>query len=459
MITKKFNNSLFIFRRDLRLEDNAGLIAALADSQWVMPAFIFDPRQIDDQPYLGKPSVSFLAKSLMDLEEQLNAKGARLFIFYGQPHVIVERLILERKIDAVFTNIDYTPFSLKRDASIKAVCQHHHIHFQQTHDALLNAPQAVLKDDGKPYTVYTPYARKAMTFKVALPQANKFTNYVVGTCSFEDRKKFDALKALIPDYPLYPGGRNEALGILKNIKQYKSYDEERDFPALAKTTKLSAHHKFGTCSVRESYHAIVKAFGTSHTLIRELYWRDFFTQIGSHFPRVMGKSFYEKYDALVWENNETYFKAWCNGETGFPIVDAGMKELNQTGFMHNRVRMITASFLIKDLHIDWRLGEQYFAKHLVDYDPLVNNGNWQWAASTGCDAAPYFRIFNPWLQQKKFDPDARYIKKWLPELGAVSAKDIHDIAIKGLKFDGYPSPIVWHEEERGKALSAYGKIF
>ncbi len=445
-----FKKLLFIFRRDLRLEDNTGLIEALRQSKSVMPCFIFDPRQMEGQPYFGHPAFDFMTTSLHDLEAQLKSKGGRLYVFYGQPHEVVTSLIKAEHIDAVYVNQDYTPFSQARDSQIAKACDASKIAFHQSHDALLNPPQAILKDDGKPYTVYTPYAKKAMTVRVPLTQTNAHTHYHTAPCAIEDRRKFGK--------KTQHGGRSEALAILKQIKTYQAYDSERDFPALNKTTHLSAHHKFGTCSVRESYHAITKAFGMSHTLIRELYWRDFFTQVGFHFPHVLKGAFHKKYDGLTWENNDVYFKAWCEGTTGFPIVDAGMRELNATGFMHNRVRMIVASFLIKDLHIDWRRGEQYFAQRLVDYDPLVNNGNWQWAASTGCDAAPYFRIFNPWLQQKKFDPDAVYIKQWVPELRAVASKDIHDIASKGLKFDRYPNPIVWHEEERAKTLRYFSQL-
>ena len=454
----KYHKTLFIFRRDLRLEDNTGLIHALRVSRVVMPCFILDPRQISDQPYYGQPAVTFMITSLNDLEGQLQSKETKLFIFEGRAHDVVESLIKKEGIDAVVVNWDYTPFSKQRDEAILKVCQMHGAAFMQCHDALLDAPGTVKKDDGTPYSVYTPYARKAMTHKIPVPVKNDHKNYYTGSSMLDSRNIFDQLQNKVAQSPVNPGGREEALKILRAIKDRRNYDQERDIPSLQGTTRLSSHHKFGTVSVRETYHAVVKALGISHTLIRELYWRDFFTQIGYHFPHVLGKSFYPKYDKIVWEHNEKFFQAWCEGNTGFPIVDAGMRELNVTGFMHNRVRMITASFLIKDLHIDWRQGERYFAQHLVDYDPLVNNGNWQWAASTGCDAAPYFRIFNPWLQQKKFDPDARYIKQWVPALRQESVVNIHDIAKKGLIIDGYPPPIVWHEHEKSRALDAYGKV-
>lgn len=458
MTPVQYKRALFIFRRDLRLEDNTSLITALETSKRVMPCFIVDPRQVEDQPYRGRPSLAFMISSLNDLKGQLKERGGRLFIFHGKPQDVVESLIQQEGIDAVFFNADYTPFSRKRDNAITDVCAAHKIPCHVSHDALLNPPDAVRKNDGGFYTVYTPYARKAMTIPVAPPRACPRGKFEASLSSLENTKAYDALRSLAKEYPQYPGGRTAALSLLSGIKQLKEYDHNRDFPFLQQTTALSAHHKFGTCSARETYHHIVRAFGASHTLVKELYWRDFFTQIGYHYPHVLGQSFYPRYDRIKWEDNEVFFQAWTSGQTGFPIVDAGMRELNATGFMHNRVRMITASFLIKDLHIDWRRGEKYFAQHLVDYDPLVNNGNWQWAASTGCDAAPYFRIFNPWLQQKRFDPQAKYIKQWIPSLKNVPAQDIHDIGRKGLSFPDFPAPIVWHEHEKAKTLAAYGKV-
>ena len=240
-----------------------------------------------------------------------------------------------------------------------------------------------------------------------------------------------------------------------------NYDEERNYPSLSATTGLSAYNKFGLCSVREFFYAVVDQFSEGHTLISELYWRDFFTHIGFHHPKVFGHCFHEKYEKLHWKNDESLFQCWCEGRTGFPIVDAGMRELNATGYMHNRVRMIVASFLCKDLHIDWRWGERYFAQKLIDYDPCVNNGNWQWAASTGCDAQPYFRIFNPWLQQKKFDKEALYIKKWIPNLNNLSSSSIHNLykeKARQKNSSDYPAPIVDHFVESKKAKEMFAAL-
>ncbi|MCM2325813.1 MAG: DNA photolyase family protein, partial [Candidatus Woesearchaeota archaeon] len=249
------------------------------------------------------------------------------------------------------------------------------------------------------------------------------------------------------------GGRKEGLKILSSLGRFAGYSEDRNYPSRELTTKLSPHNKFGTLSIRETYYEITRQLGEFSVLLNELYWRDFFTHIGYFFPHVFGHAFKNKYDNIKWKDDELKFKAWCEGKTGFPIVDAGMRELNSTGFMHNRVRMITASFLIKDLHIDWRKGEKYFATKLIDYDPCVNNGNWQWAASTGCDAQPYFRIFNPWLQQERYDYECRYIKRWLPELKDIGYKSIHNIKNEPVK--GYVSPIIRHDIEKDIALEMY----
>jgi deoxyribodipyrimidine photo-lyase len=252
------------------------------------------------------------------------------------------------------------------------------------------------------------------------------------------------------------GGHEEAISLLRKIKTLENYHEIRNIPAINGTSKLSAHNKFGTLSIREVYSAIVHYFGQEHTLIKELYWRDFFTHIQFHFPHVLGHAFQKKFEHVKWSQNEKHFLSWCEGKTGFPIVDAGMRELNATGYMHNRVRMITACFLVKDLHIDWRWGEKYFAQKLVDYDPAVNNGNWQWAASTGCDAQPYFRIFNPWLQQKKFDPQCLYIKRWIPELVTVDVKTIHSLEKnRETIITNYPSPMINHDKERKITIQLY----
>ena len=325
----------------------------------------------------------------------------------------MSRCLRELTIDAVIVNRDYTPYSRQRDKTLEKVCKIGSIPFYSFDDALLHPPEETLKKDGKPYTIFTPYFRNASKQEVLPPMQNRGTHYFRGSIPFaEDKPTLAELRVkngLI-------GGRSEALKLLTKLGSLDQYGKLRDFPAEAYSTHLSPYLKFTVCSPREVYAAICHNLGPDHGLIRSLYWRDFFTSIAFFFPHVFKSAFHSKFDKLKWSNDREAFQRWCNGTTGFPLVDAGMREMNETGFMHNRVRMIAASFLIKDLHIDWRWGEKYFAQTLIDYDPAVNNGNWQWAASTGCDAQPYFRIFNPWTQQKKFDPECTYIKKWIAEL-------------------------------------------
>jgi deoxyribodipyrimidine photo-lyase len=449
-----YKKSLFIFRRDLRLDDNTALIAALKSSEHVIPCFILDPRQIESHPYQSHPGLMFMLQSLLDLSNQLEQRGGMLYVFQGLPHEVVQDLISTEAVEAVFINHDYTPFSQKRDQQIEQVCRKHQIDCVALHDTLLNAPEDVRKGDGGFYTVYTPYMRNALTREVPRPVSNRAQNFYAKKIKGSDVRRLS--KLLDNDtLPAISGGRTQALKILKKLNRFKKYDELRNIPALDSTTHLSPHHKFGTCSVREVFHAVCRAFGPEHTLIKELIWRDFFTQIGYHFPQVLGHAFHKKYDKIKWDNDKKQFKAWCEGQTGFPLVDAGMRELNQTGFMHNRVRMVTASFLVKDLRVDWRWGEKYFAQKLVDYDPLVNNGNWQWAASTGCDAQPYFRIFNPWLQQERYDPDCAYIKRWIPELKEIPPKAIHKIVKTPLNLPDYPDPIIDHKTESSQTLAMF----
>lgn len=448
--------SLHIFRRDLRLEDNSALIAALQQSKEVIPCFIFDKRQIELNDYKSEHCLEFMANSLQELNQQLQTKQSHLYQFYGITEEIVDQLLGALPIKAVFINRDYTPFSRKRDQQIERVCKKHQVDFHCYADALLHEPEQVLKADGTPYTVFTHAYKRALMMPVAPPQKNSHDNYYHDTIAFENNQTLNKLLQKPNPHLFVKGGRKEGLTLIKKMSHLANYVDLRNIPAKSATTHLSAHHKFGTISIREVYQAITNAFDTHHALITELHWRDFFTHIAYHFPRVFGAPFHEKYKNINWRANEKHFRAWCEGYTGFPIVDAGMRELNTTGYMHNRVRMIVASFLTKDLHIDWRWGEKYFAQKLVDYDPAVNNGNWQWAASIGCDAQPYFRIFNPWLQQQKFDPDCLYIKKWIPELSAIPNKTIHQLnENRTMLMKNYPNPIVNHTIESEKAKLMY----
>jgi len=452
-----YKRSLFIFRRDLRLKDNTGLIQSLQASQQVIPCFIFDPSQLHKHRYQSQPGLQFMLESLLDLDQQLQKYGCQLSVFHGDPETTLEQLILKQKIEAVFLNRDYTPFSLRRDNRLKAICEASQVAFYSCNDLLLIEPEYALKADGSPYTVFTPFYRNASKYAVDQVQVLRNPGFYPKQTGVPLQRMLKELSLdALQDYE-NRGGRQRAIRILKNLEDFKDYVKQRDLPALKGTTFLSAHNKFGTCSIREVYHTVQKVLGSGHALLRELYWRDFFSHIGFHFPHVFGHAFRRHFDGIAWGNNRSWFKRWCDGTTGFPIVDAGMRELNETGYMHNRVRMITASFLVKDLQIDWRWGERYFAQHLVDYDPCVNNGNWQWAASTGCDAQPYFRIFNPWLQQKKFDPDCEYIYRWLPELRNYSIQQIHHWETQN-DDSAYPLPIVNHQAQAAATKTLFKAV-
>jgi deoxyribodipyrimidine photo-lyase len=450
--------ALFIFRRDLRLHDNTGLIYALKNYDQVIPCFIFTPEQIKKNPYLSKRCLQFMLESLKDLNDQLQTKNGKLYLFWGSFDTIVQKCIKDLNLDAVVVNKDYTPFSQKRDQKIAQVCQNLDVSFHSFEDVLLHPIDMTLKKNHEPYTIFTPYYRHASLISVEKCQSNHHTNYYSKKISFE--QSFSIFKKILPVRVLQQkGGRKEGLKILKNISRFSQYKKLRDFPIKDATTHLSPHMKFTTLSPREVYFALAKEFSKKSDLVRSLYWRDFFTMIVYYFPQVFKGAFKQKFNNISWKNNRAFFQKWCLGKTGCPIVDAGMREMNETGYMHNRVRMIAASYLVKDLHIDWRMGEKYFAQKLIDYDPAVNNGNWQWVASTGADSQPYFRIFNPFTQAQKFDPECLYIKKWIQELKDFSCREIHawDQKKTSDKKNRYPSPIVEHVLEARKAYEIYKK--
>jgi deoxyribodipyrimidine photo-lyase len=441
------------------VRDNSGLIEASAASETVVPAFIFDPRLASQNPYFSYNAFQFMVESLRDLARQVAAERGFLCVFRGRPEAVVERLIAEEEIEAVFVNRDYTPFSRTRDAAIAKVCDERHNAFHCISDVLLHEPGDVLTDGGKPYTIFSYFLRKARSIPVRPVNAARVNNLSNLSIASESRERFNCE---LPDQNALRsvrGGRPQSLKTLTNLHKFAEYETEREYPAKRGTTRLSAHNKFGTCSIREVYHSVVDKLGAEHQLIVELFWRDFYSHIAFFFPHIFRGSFYPKYDALVWDATTQKFDAWRAGRTGFPIVDAGMRELNATGFMHNRVRMIVASFLIKDLHIDWRRGERYFAQNLVDCDRAINDGNWQWCASTGCDAQPYFRIFNPWLQQRRYDHDCRYIKTWIPELREIAPALLHSPnKLNEVAIPGYPAPIVDHAIESERAKKAYRTV-
>ncbi len=461
----------FVFRRDLRLADNTGLRRAVEMSREVVPCFVFDPRQTDPgrNDYFSAHAFQFLLESLEDLDAQLATAGGRLYRFRGDPAAVVARLIEEAGVEAVFANRDYTPFSRERDGAIQEACAARNVPFHRSHDALLTYPGQVLTGSGTPYRVFTPFWKAARELEVPRPAAAPGPDraFAQAEISFVAPQTID--RELLPEADRNPdlwlhGGRARGLALLDRIGGLAGYETTRDLPGLSAgdhgTSTLSPHHKLGTVSIRESFDRIRSALGVlgpGHELLRQLYWRDFFTQLAWFEPHVFGHAFHREYDGIAWEDDEELFAAWCAGRTGFPLVDAGLRQLAATGWMPNRVRMVVASFLVKDLHVDWRRGERWFARHLVDYDPAVNNGNWQWAASTGADAQPWFRIFNPWRQQQRFDPDGAYVRRWVPELGALDGKAILGLASRRPPSLSYPEPVVDHKARAVRAKELFGQ--
>jgi len=460
MIPITAKKALFIFRRDLRLEDNLGLLTALEKSTVVVPIFIFDPRQINPvaNDYFSPPAYDFMLASLRELDAALHARGSGLQIFSGDPAQLVHSLIVNDRIDAVYINKDYTPFARTRDKTIADVCVESAVTFTR-HDDLTLAPiETIRTKEDKLYTVFTPFMKNAAGYEVPTPRKNNFSNYYSGKLKTPTSSLSDYTIDLGDRTLLLSGGRTEALTIMRNNQYLKDYKERRNLPADHGTSRLSAHHKFGTISIRESYQMAKNHSGAHCHFISELYWRDFYYYIAYHFPVVFKKSFLPWANEMEWINDEEQFKAWCLGKTGVPMVDAAMRELNKTGWMHNRSRMIVASYLTKNLLIHWQWGEKYFAQNLIDYDPAQNNGGWQWSASTGADPRP-LRIFNPYTQATNYDPEAEYIKKWLPELSAVPDSTFTDGKTQDFSqfASDYPAPLVDQKDSFHRANAAYKK--
>ena len=424
--------NIFWFRRDLRLQDNAGLYHALKSNNPVVPIFIFDTNILDQLEDKADRRVEFIHAALEQLQAQLIKIDSSLEVFYGTPSDAYKTLLGKYKIEKVFTNHDYEPYALQREKAISNLLNSNGASLHTYKDQVLLEKNEVLKDDGTAYTIFTPYSRK---WKAVLtdfhlkkfPTEKYFSNFYKQSPVSIPSLASMGFKIVDEPFP------SKDL----NIELVKKYKEQRDFPSIRGTSKLGVHLRFGTISIRE---LAAKSKDLSETYLNELVWRDFYHMILWHFPQVgKGQAFKAQYDTIEWRNDNGEFERWCNGQTGYPIVDAGMRELNTTGFMHNRVRMIVASFLTKHLLLDWRLGEAYFAQKLLDFDLAANNGGWQWAAGSGCDAAPYFRVFNPYLQTQKFDPQLRYIKKWVPEFQEFN----------------YPQPIVEHDIARKRCLEVY----
>jgi len=424
--------NLFWFRRDLRIYDNAGLYHALKGEFPVIPIFIFDKIILDKLENKNDKRVEFIRDTLIEIQDELLKKNTSLEVYYGTPENVFKKLLKEYDVQIVYTNRDYEPYAITRDELIKELLAKKNIGFKDYKDQVIFEKNEVLKDDGKPYTIYTPYSRRwkdTLTdfYTTSYPVEKYFKNF------------YKQFPRIIPSL--------HSMGFKETNKKFpsknpedeliKHYNQTRDFPAINGTSRLGIHLRFGTISIRE---LVTKAKELNDTFLNELIWREFYMCILWHFPHVgHHKAFKPEYDNIKWRNNESEFEKWCNGQTGVPIVDAGMRQLNESGYMHNRVRMIVGSFLCKDLLIDWRWGEAYFAEKLLDFDLAANNGGWQWVAGSGCDAAPYFRIFNPELQTKKFDKDLKYISKWVPEFQEFN----------------YSKPIVDHKEARDRCLKAY----
>jgi deoxyribodipyrimidine photo-lyase len=425
------STALFWHRRDLRIHDNAGLYKALEQSSKVIPVFIFDRTILDLLPK-NDQRVLFIHQELNKMKQAYRSLGSDMVVLYGDPKVDIPNLAFKYNANAVYTNRDYEPNPIARDQLLFEELKAAQIAFIGAKDQVIFEKNEVTKDDGLPYTIYSPYARKwkaklsADHFKAF--QTEKYTERLH---QFETEALITLEKMGFEPHQFQSFPQNTTPSAI-----IKKYHEQRDLPAVLGTSRLSLHLRFGTISIR----ALAKeALALNEKYLNELIWRDFYQMILFHFPHTVSNAFKAPYDRIVWENDEMQFNAWCEGKTGYPMVDAGMRELNETGFMHNRVRMVVASFLTKHLLIDWRWGERYFAEKLLDFELASNIGGWQWAAGCGCDAAPYFRVFNPEAQQKKFDPKFEYIQKWIPEFGTPT----------------YPKPIVDHRMARERVLDRF----
>ncbi|MEY3645660.1 MAG: hypothetical protein RL127_368 [Bacteroidota bacterium] len=424
--------SIFWFRRDLRIMDNHGLWAALKSGLPVLPVFIFDPTILNRLEDKQDGRVEFIHQSISSLKLAIQQHGGDLCVLHADPLDAFKELQKKFSIEAIYTNHDYEKYGCERDRNIHAWANSNQIQFHTFKDQVIFEKNEVLSGQGTPYTVFTPYSRK---WKEQLRQTPIHQFPSESIAHYVDTK-FDLPSLTKLGFEL-SGLQFPKESVTDDL--IRNYGEKRDFPALPGTSRLSVHLRFGTISIRS---LVLRALGKSEIWLNELIWRDFYFNIVHHFPHISdGHAFRREYDRMEWRNNEVEFEAWTNGQTGYPIVDAGMRELNATGFMHNRVRMIVASFLVKHLLIDWRWGEAYFAAKLLDFDFAANNGGWQWAAGSGCDAAPYFRVFNPTLQTKKFDGELAYIRKWVPEFQELT----------------YAKPIVNHEFARERVLAAYKK--
>jgi deoxyribodipyrimidine photo-lyase len=423
--------TIFWHRRDLRIDDNAGLFYALKEGGNVRPIFIFDRDILDALSDKKDARVSFIYNNIEKLKAEYRNLGTDLRVYYGTPKAVFSNVFKEFEVANIYTNRDYEPYAVQRDREIASLAEENGANFYTFKDQCIFEKDEVVKKDGDWYSVFTPYS------KVWKSKLNDFYLKSYPITAYNDQfQKADSTPLISLSEMGFAPTDIEFPKEQVNEEIIEHYHETRDIPSVRGTTRMSVHLRFGTVSIRKLAQKAMK----NEKYLNELIWRDFYMMILHHNPHVVTKSFRPEYDQIQWEDNEEHFNAWCEGRTGYPIVDAGMRELNATGFMHNRVRMIVSSFLVKHLLIDWRKGEAYFAEKLLDYELSSNNGGWQWAAGSGCDAAPYFRVFNPELQTKKFDPDLKYIRKWVPEFE---------------DFTKYPKPIVDHKMARERALERY----
>lgn len=469
-----YEKGLFIFHRDLRIVDNAGLAQALTECKSVCTCFVFTPEQVSHNEYKSDAAVKFMIESLESLKKSIHDKGGELVVLYGNHFQCVKQLAESIGANAIYYNKDYSPFAIARDGEVSEFCREKELKCIEAADYYLYEPGTIKTTGNKTYQKYTPFYEAVNKKRVQSSLAISSRQYSKLKSCGEDApssKKITLSEAThkfisssyepAEDSPI--GGREEGLSVLRNaIARLGDYENKRDFLTY-KTSGLSPYIRFGCVSIREVYHAFAKKHGAGSGFIRELIWRDFFAHVLFGFPQVLGaKGFAEEYKGISWRTSKTDFDKWKTGKTGFPLVDACMRELNATGYMHNRGRMVVATFLVKTLLINWKLGEKYFAQKLRDYDVASNNGNWQSISSTGVDRKPYFRDMNPWIQSAKFDPDAEYIKKWVPELKDVEAKDIHKWykMYQAEKYDDikYSSPIVSYEEQKEKMLKLYRSV-
>ena len=445
-------NTLFIFRRDFRIRDNTGLNSLLENNDTIFPIFIFTPEQITNNTYKSDNCVQFMVKSLFNLKKYIE-----ITMCYGMIESVIEDIVYKNNITKICVNTDYTPYAIKREENIKKLAEKLKISFIYYHDILLFEPGTILNSTGDVYKKFTPFYNTIIKKKVPDVKNLKLKNIKKPITKFSINSSKIINLYIKNDNIHIEGGRDNAIKILKNIKNFSQYNTTHNYLSCD-TTNLSAYLKFGCISIREAYHCIKN--NKNKALLRQLIWREFYYCIGYGYIGRFGKPMNIIYENIKWDNNKHKFKLWCNGMTGFPIVDACMTQLNNTGYMHNRGRLIVASFLIKNLHINWKWGEKYFATKLVDYDPLVNQGNWEWVAGCGADSMPYFRVFNPWLQSAKYDIDCTYIKKWLPVLKDVENKAIHkwDLYYSSYKINYY-KPIVDYYISKMEMLVRYKKIF